>query len=78
MQNKVKIDVPSMQMPFGNYTASLISGIWYYDPIQKSENALVKKESAKYKDPAQFKIMEQYEQVAKDNYRKRIKKLKIK
>jgi hypothetical protein len=64
---------PTFQIPFGNYSASLDKGVWRYDPIQKSQTSIPAK--AMYKDPAQYKIMEEYETISKSRYQGQLGKM---
>lgn len=71
---EVKPPKPTLVVNFGEYSASLIKGVWAYERNQVIEKAKPSS-SPKYKDPAQFKIMEEYEQRAEDQYRVQLGKM---
>lgn len=71
--NKQKEIQPTFTVPFGDYTASLVDGIWIY----KADSSLpLKKEKVnakpKYKDPVQYKVMEEYEGAAENFYKSQL------
>ena len=68
MSVEEKDNKPSMVVPMEGYTASLVKGQWIY----KADEAVPLKAvpvQAKYKDPVQFKIMEEYEGAAETFYK---------
>lgn len=71
---KVEVEKPkpTLQIPFGDYTASCEKGIWNYKPndILKSGTSINAKPL--YKDPVQYKIMEEYEGIAKYRYQNQL------
>jgi hypothetical protein len=68
---------PTFKVQFGNYYASLEDGVWKYDPITKAETPTKLNTKPIYKDPVQFKIMEQYEGISKSRYQEQIGKMVV-
>lgn len=68
---------PTFQIPFGDYNATLIGGTWNYEPISKAIQLNKITANSKYKDPVQFKIMEQYEEKAEEDYKKQLGKMTV-
>lgn len=66
---------PTFIIPMDNFTASLENGSWKYDPVQKSESTVAAKPL--YKDPVQFKIIEEYEGISKSRYQVQLGKMTL-
>lgn len=63
---------PTFVIPFGNYEASLVDGVWIYKANDSIPITGKKPVAPKYKDPVQFKIMEEYETLSEKSYQNQL------
>lgn len=76
MESKEQIK-PTFTVPMEGYTATLEKGVWKYEPKNEIKKAEKVNTISKYKDPVQFKIMEEYEQESKNRYKNQLGKMVV-